>query len=339
MITTTIADRVSELIERPLAVDELAAVDLAVKEVNDAGGIDGRMIEIIYEDDKCDTTGSNVFNKLVNIDKVDAIIGPVCSSAAGPGVPIAQSGKVPTIIWASAPGLTKAGDYIFRTYPSDSFQGKYAAEYAFNNLGKKNVAIIYVKNDWGQGLHDVFAQTFTALGGKIVYDESVSQDSTDLRTQITKAKSANPDLIYYPMYPAGAIAGLKQMKTLGISVPIMGGDAFDVTEVTSVPEADGVLLTFGKLNNPEDFKAKIKAFNGKDSGLFTPMGYDVIKILASVMNKVGTDKSKVKDALQKLSYTQGTALPKIEFDSDGDLSTAQIEMRVIREGKTQPYSQ
>src|SRR3990167_6450865 len=81
-----------------------AGIDLAVKEVNDAGGIDGRMIEIIYEDDKCDTTGSNVFNKLVNIDKVDAIIGPVCSSAAGPGVPIAQSGKVPTIIWASAPG-------------------------------------------------------------------------------------------------------------------------------------------------------------------------------------------------------------------------------------------
>src|SRR3989344_5711994 len=110
-----------------------SGIDLAVKEVNDAGGIDGRMIEIIYEDDKCDTTGSNVFNKLVNIDKVDAIIGPVCSSAAGPGVPIAQSGKVPTIIWASAPGLTKAGDYIFRTYPSDSFQGKYAAEYAFNN--------------------------------------------------------------------------------------------------------------------------------------------------------------------------------------------------------------
>lgn len=315
-----------------------AGIELAVKEVNDAGGVNGRKIEMAYEDDKCDSSGANAFNKLVNVDKVDAIIGPVCSAAAGPGVPVAQTGKTPTIIWASAPGLTKAGDYIFRTYPSDSFQGKYAAEYVFNTLGKKNVAVLYVKNDWGQGLHDVFTKTFTALGGKIVYEEGVAQDSTDMRTVITKAKAAKSDLIYYPMYPAGAVAGLKQMKALGVKVPVMGGDAFDTTEVTSVPEAEGVLLTFGKLNNPDEFKAKVKSVTGKEAGLFTPIGYDAVKILAFVMSEVGTDKEKVKDRLKTLSYTQGISLPKIEFDADRDLSSAEIEMRVIHNKKTETYT-
>ena len=315
-----------------------AGIDLAVKEINDAGGVNGRMIEVVFEDDKCASEGSNVFNKLVNIDKVDAIVGPVCSAAAGPGIPIAQNGQTPTIIWASAPGLTKTGDYIFRTYPSDSFQGKFGAEFAFNTLKKKNVAVVYVKNDWGQGLRDTFTKVFTELGGKIVFDEGVPQDSTDLRTVITKMKATNPDMIYYPMYPASAIAGLKQMKALGIKAQVMGGDSFDTTEVTGISEANDIIITFGKLNNPDEFKARVKSVTGKDAGLFTPLGYDAIKILASVMKSVGTDKMKVRDELKKLSYTEGVSLSKIEFDADRDLASAEVEMRIIKNGKTEPYN-
>lgn len=313
-------------------------IDLAVKEINDEGGIDGRLVEVIYEDDKCDKAGSDTFNKLVNVDRVDAIVGPVCSASASPGVPIAQKAGVPTIIWASAPGITKAGDYIFRTYPSDTFQGKYAAEYAYNVLGKRNVAVVNIKNDWGEGLKDVFTKTFTSLGGKVVYTESILQDTTDLRTVLAKVKNSNPDMLYFPVYPTSATSGLKQMKSLGMNMTIMSGDAFDTTEVTSVPESSGVLFTFGKLNNSDEFKAKIKNMSGKESGIFTPVAYDSVKILASIMKEVGTDKVKMKEKLKSLSYTEGVSLPKIEFDADRDLSSAQTEMRVIKNGKSEPYN-
>ena len=123
---------------------------LAVKEINDAGGIKGRKIELVVEDDRCSSAGANAISKLVSIDNVTAFIGPVCSASAGPGLPIAQNDKTPVIIiGASAPALTKIGDYIFRNYPSDTFQGKFAAEFVYNTLGKKKTAVIFVKNDWG----------------------------------------------------------------------------------------------------------------------------------------------------------------------------------------------
>ena len=157
---------------------------------------------MVVEDDRCSSAGANAISKLVSIDNVTAFIGPVCSASAGPGLPIAQNDKTPVIIiGASAPALTKIGDYIFRNYPSDTFQGKFAAEFVYNTLGKKKTAVIFVKNDWGQGIRDIFVERYKQLGGEIVYDEGVIQDATDLKTQITKAKTTNPDILYFPVYP------------------------------------------------------------------------------------------------------------------------------------------
>lgn len=311
-----------------------AGIDLALKEINDAGGINGRMLEVVYEDDRCSEAGSTVFNKLVNIDNVDAIIGPVCSPAAGPGIPIAEKAKVPTIIWASAPGLAGLGDYIFRTYPSDAFQGKVGAEYVYNELGKRNVAVLYTKNDWGQGITDVFSKRFTELGGTIVAVESASQETTDLRTQLTKLRDANPDLIYLPLFTASATGAVKQAKDLGITVPFFGGDVLQVNEFLAVPESEGVMYTFGKLNEPEAFKARVLEVTGKESNVFSGLGYDSLKIMAKIMSEVGTDPEKVKKELEKLQYTEGVSLPLISFDEEGDLATAEVEVRVIRGGES-----
>lgn len=315
-----------------------AGIDLAVKEINSAGGVKGRQIQVVFEDDKCARDGANVFSKLVNIDKVVAIVGPVCSAAAGPGIPIAQQGGVPTIIWASAPGLPKkGGNFIFRTYPSDSLQGRVAAEYIYNTLGKHSAAILYVKNDWGQGLNDTFAARFKELGGTITHVEGVTADATDMRTELAKIKASNPEIIYTPLYPAGAGAMVKQAKSLGIKTPLFGGDALDTKEFSSVPEAEGVLFTEGKLNNPDAFKAKVKQITGKDSGPFTPLGYDSIKILAQVIGKVGTGQNVIKQELTKLDYTAGVSLPEISFDADRDLKSAQVEIRIIHGGKGEVY--
>jgi branched-chain amino acid transport system substrate-binding protein len=316
----------------------VAGARLAEKEINEAGGINGRLITLIVEDDQCTSKGVNAITKLVQIDKVAALVGPVCSAAAGPGLPVAQAGSVPTLVVGSAPHLTKIGDYIFRHYPSDAFQGKFAAEYIFNGIGKKKVAVIYTNNDWGKGISDVFAETFKTLGGTVLLSEGVAQDTKDFRTLITKVKAVKPDVVYFPTYPANGAAGLKQMKEAGIKVPIIGGDGWEGEEIYRIAEAEGALFTAAKAYNPDEFKSRVKAATGVDATIYTVYGYDGIKIMAHVMRTAGTDGAVIKDALAKLSYTEGVSAPVIEFDSQGDLKTPAFEVRIIKRGKSEPYS-
>ncbi|OGG79982.1 hypothetical protein A3A39_01200 [Candidatus Kaiserbacteria bacterium RIFCSPLOWO2_01_FULL_54_13] len=313
-------------------------IDLAVREINDSGGIEGRPIEIVYEDDKCSSEGgSSAFNKLVAVDKVAAVIGPVCSVAASAALPIAQKSGVPTLIIASAPGLTKIGDYIFRVYPSDSLQGKFAAEYVFNTLGKHAVAILYVKNDWGEGLKDTFNRRFTELGGTVTLSEGIVQGRTDVRTELTKIKASSPQLIYIPLQPDSGVAVAKQAKALGINAPLFGGDFFDTKEFTTPSETAGILFTIGKFNNPEEFKARIKSETGADSAILTPLGYDALKVFAYVIGEAGIDPQAMQRELSDLSYTDGESQPLISFDKDGDLEAAQFEVRVVKSGKSEPF--
>jgi branched-chain amino acid transport system substrate-binding protein len=314
----------------------LAGAELAIKEINDAGGINGKKLELIAEDDKCSNEGVKTFNKLVNADKVTAIIGPVCSAAAGPGVPIAEEGGVPTLIWGSAPHLTIGKAYIFRNYPSDAFQGKFAAEYAYSTLGKRKAAVIYVQNDWGQGIRDVFVPRFRELGGLVVFDEGITQDSRDLRTPISKAKEADPDFVYFVVYPANGVVGLKQLKELGLNVTVLAGDAFETDEVITSEGAEGTLYTLGKINAPEDFKARVENATGKKFNLVSPLAYDAINILANIMKEVGTDQKKIRDAPEDVSH-EAVAFPLIEFDAEGDLKEVEFEVKLITGGKSVPY--
>ena len=137
-------------------IDAKNAIDLVVKEINEVD-IDGKKIEIIYEDDQCDPKQVvTTVNKLINVDKVKIILGPFCSGAALAAVPITQSNNVFLLSGSvTNPGLA---DYnlFFRTIPSDDYQGKFAAEYTYNILGKRKVAISYAQNDYCIGLKDIF---------------------------------------------------------------------------------------------------------------------------------------------------------------------------------------
>lgn len=316
-----------------LGLDVQAGIDLAVKEVNDAGGVNGKKFTVVYEDDKCSNLGATTAQKLVSVDNVDAMIGPICSSAGGPGLPVVQESGTPAIIFASAPHLTKIGDAIFRIYPSDAFAGKFMAEYVFTTLDKKTAAVVYVKNDWGQGIHDTFVKAFTDLGGKVVLDESLAQDEKDAKTVITKLVRAKPDAVIAPLYPATGVAFLKQAKELGVKAPILGGDAWSTDEVVKSGFADGARIVVAHLSAPDEFKAQIKQTLGKDSTTWAPLGYDAVKIFAQVMSKTGTDKKAVRDELAKVSYA-GISTPNIAFDAEGDLLSVQYDVLVIQNGTT-----
>lgn len=318
----------------------LAGITLAINEVNDNGGINGRKIELIAEDDKCTAEGVNGVTKLATVDNVVGLLGPICSAAAGPALPIAQSNGLPAInIYASAPQLNKIGNYIFRVVASDAFQGKYGAELVYSKLGKKKAAILYVKNDWGQGMKDVFKEEFTGLGGEIVYESGVLQTETDFRTDISKIKESGAEVVYALLYPAGAVAAFKQMGEMSFNIQVVGGDAFGIEEVVGSGYGNGVIYTYPKINIPEEFKQKINSLPGFENlqvATTAPLGYDAAKIMFNAIEKAGTDRKAIRDALAQTHY-EGISNPVIEFDETGDLKSAVYEVKVIKDKKSENY--
>lgn len=315
-----------------------AGLELALKEINDAGGVNGRLIQLVYEDDKCTSASVDVFHKLISVDHVAAIIGPVCSASAGPAVPIARSANVPTVlIGASAPGLAGGDDSVFSDYASDSMQGKFVANYVYNKLGKRKVAILYVKNDWGEGLQKVFNDEFTKLGGTVLSDDGAAQGATDVKSTLAKIQSEQPDLIYLPAYPALAVVALREMKDLGITTQVMGGDAMVGSEFLNSGVANNVMYVTGSVGNPDAFQAKIKANSGQDAiiNIITPLGYDALHVLAQVMTQNGTSAKGIIGGLKSLNYTNGISFPAISYDQNGDLKQATYDVSIVHGNKAQ----
>jgi len=313
------------------------SVGLAVEEVNKEGGINGRPLQVIYEDGQCNAnSAANAAQKLVTLDNVPVIIGGLCSSETLAAAPIAEGKTVLLSPCSSNPDITNAGDYVFRAYPSDSFQGKFAAEYAFENFGHK-AAILYCNSDWCVGLKDVFGERFRELGGEVVAVEAFEQSSRDLRTQLLKVKTANPDSVYMPSYTEATIIGLKQAKELGMTMHFLGGDAWDDAKIYEGAgnAAEGIRFVVPKVTWPADFKQKMVAKTGKtDTPVCVPQAYDDVKMLANAMRKVGPDAAKVKDQLYTVQGYEGVS-GTISFDENGDLKEATYVVKEVRDGKAE----
>ncbi len=318
-----------------------AAVEIAVEEINTAGGIAGRQMLVVYEDDKCKgDVGATVASKLVSVDKVAAILGPACSPAALAQAPVVEAAKTPLLSYcATAPSISDAGDYVFRDVPSDLFQAKYAANYLYNTMGKRQAAVVYINQDWGNGLKDAFKAAFEGLGGKVVLEEGYAPDATDLRAQMTKVKNSKADVLYFPGFTQGTIAGLKQAKQLGITLTKFGADAWDDGKIWSElkpAESEGVMFTAAATNSSEEFKAKMLAKVGNNEIIYcSNYAYDGMKILAGIIANVGTDGTAIKDAFYKVRYEGGVAQPVIEFDEKGDPRAAEYFIKTVKAGKAE----
>ena len=319
-----------------------AATELAVDAINNSGGINGRQIQMIWEDGKCDgQEAANAASKLVNIDKVTAIIGGGCSAETLAAAPIAEQGKV--IMFSplsSNPSITAAGDYIFRDYPSDSYQGAKAAEFAMNELQGKNIAVLSCMSDWCTGVAKVFKDKVNSSGGKIIDSETFTDNqANDLRTQLTKIKNAKADVIYFLAYSDATINGLKQIKQLGIKAKLLGGDSWDDPKIAkgAGTAAEGTIYFKPSAKMTDAFKAAMAAKTGNnevDTG--SPQAYDAVNILAGIMKNVGTDTAKIKDALYQVKDYNGVS-GVITLDSNGDLATANYDINMIKDGKAVPF--
>ncbi|MBI5881355.1 ABC transporter substrate-binding protein [archaeon] len=320
-----------------LGQNMLKAMQLAVDEVNAEGGIKGAKLKLIAEDGKCGgKDASNSAQKLVNIDKVPVILGGQCSSETLAVAPITEAAKVLTISQVSSnPSITDAGDYIFRVYPSDSYEGSIAAQFAKDTLGAKKVAILYCQGDWCVGLKDEFKKTFVANGGTIVAEEAYEQASRDLRSQLTKIKAKNADTLYFIGYTEASIVGLKQIEELGMTEKILGGDAWDDPKIwTDAGSAgDGAIYLTPSSPVSDAFKAKLKSTIGlEEVTLGVPQSYDSVKLVAQLMRQFGTDSTVLKDALYDLDYNGVSG--RIQFDQNGDFIGAEYDVKIAQDGKT-----
>ena len=314
------------------------ALEIARDEINQEGGINGRQIEIIFEDGKCDAkTAVNAANKLINIDKVSIIIGGTCSSETLAVAPLAEKSKVILFSPASTnPKIADAGDYIFRDVPSDSFQGSFAAEYIKNNLKLNKAAVLKCLSDWCLGVGDAFKAKFKELGGNIVAEESFQQDARDLRSQLTKIKASNPEVIYFVSYTEATIPGIKQAKELGIKALLFGADAWSDPKIWQElgKIGDGAMYVEpANKDLPESFVTEMnKRTGGKEINVYAPRAYDALKILASLMKQVGTDSTAIKNALYQVKNYQGIA-DNYTFDNRGEVTEAKYVVKKVENGK------
>ncbi|KXH79235.1 ABC transporter substrate-binding protein [Sporosarcina sp. HYO08] len=294
---------------------EAAGIDLAVEEINEAGGIDGKKIELVKVDNKSDAAeATNAAIKLTTQDQVVAIIGAATSGATVAQAQIANSNKTPLISPSgTSPTVTvnedgSVNEYVFRTSFIDPFQGTVAANFAANDLKVKNVAI-YSDNasDYSKGLAASFKKDFEAAGGKIVADESYVAKDSDFRSTLTRIKAANPEFIFIPGYYEEVGLIVKQAREMGIDVPLMGADGWDSPTLLELAGADALNNTFTTNHySSEDPEGKIQEFNkkfeekynGKSPDAFNALGYDTVYLLVDAIKRAGsTDSTKIQEAL------------------------------------------
>ncbi len=282
-------------------------VQLALEEINASGGVLGQPLRMITKDNQSKPgETSTLVRELITRDKVVALIGEVASGRSLEAAPIAQRSGIPMISPASTnEKVTETGDHIFRVCFIDPFQGTVCAKFA-SKLGAKKAAIITdVSKDYSLGLAKSFKQEFTKNGGIITGEQSYSGGDKDFSAQLTAIKSANPEVVFLPAYYTEAPLIIRQARQLGITVPFIGGDGWDSSELVGVGGAavEGCYFSnhFSNQSTDPQVVAFVEAYRKKyneDPDAMVALGYDSLRLLADAMKRAGTtDPAKVNAAI------------------------------------------
>jgi branched-chain amino acid transport system substrate-binding protein len=291
---------------------------LAIEEINAAGGVLGKKLKLITEDDQS-LAGqpATIARKLISQDKAVAVLGEVASSKSLEAAPICQQSKIPMISPSSTnPKVTEIGDYIFRVCFIDPYQGKALAAFAKNSLKLDRAAILIdKKNDYSVGLAQNFRENFEKLGGKIVAEQSYSGGDTEFRPQLTAIRTASPQMLFIPGFytEVGQIA--IQTRDLGINIPLVGGDGWDSPTLIEIggKAMDGTYFSdhyFVGDPRPlvQEFVKKIRARHGKNPEANAALGYDALQILSRAIRETGSlDEKGIRDHIASVKDYQGVS--------------------------------
>ncbi len=311
---------------------------LAVEEINAAGGINGKLVKLISEDDRGKPEeAATVVEKLITRNKVHALLGEVASSNSLAAAPIAQRHKIPMISPSSTnPKVTQQGDYIFRVCFIDPFQGKVMAKFAREKLKAASAAILRDKAaDYSVGLADVFAAEFTAMGGKIVEDTSYQSKDVDFKAQLTAIKQKKPSVIFVPGYYTEVGLVARQARELGLKQPLLGGDGWESPKLHEIggKAIEGSYFSNHCATDAKDpqtlgFVAKHKAKYNKEPGALTMLGYDAALVLFDAMKRASSLKGEdLKNAVAATKDFQGVT-GKITLDAERNAVKSAVVLQV-----------
>lgn len=309
-------------------------INLYFDEVNAKGGVLGKKIEFICLDNKSEATeAANVALRLINQDKVVAILGAITSGNTMGFSQIGMDNKIPIMTTGGTnpdvtvdPNTGKVRDYVFRSVFIDPFQGTVMATFATKTLGAKTAAV-YVENNspYSKGLADFFVKAFEEQGGKIVAKEAFLTEDQDFSATLTKIKSLKPDVIYVPAYYEQVGKIVKQGRDLGITVPFMGGDGWDSPKLIEIAGAKALNGTyFSNHYSPDsqepvvqEFVQKYKAkYNNETPDALAALAYDAAILYVKAIEQAGSaEPEKIKDALASLKDVQAVT-GKYTFDAN-----------------------
>ena len=319
---------------------------LALKEVNDKGGVNGKKVSIVVADSKSEPAeAANAMSKLVNQDKTPVVMGIFTSSSAIAAANVSESAKVPFLaIGATNPKVTlddktgKVKPNTFRVCFIDPFQRTVGANFVLNELKLKK-AVIFVDNssDYSKGLASFFKQAYTSKGGEIVGEEAYLQKDTDFKAVLTKIKTMNPEILYVPGYYEEVGKIIKQARELGMNLPIVGGDGWDSPKLSEIAGAGPLNNTFFTNHySPDDTSpaskafvdAYVKAYNQKPDAPAV-LGYDGARLMIDAISRAGgTEGAKVSKALAETkNYKAVTGDTSLNETHDAVKSAVIIEFK------------
>jgi branched-chain amino acid transport system substrate-binding protein len=325
----------------------LKGAKLAVKEINDAGGVLGKKLELIEADNASKSEeATRAAQKLITTNKVVAIIGATTSTNTLGIVPVVQEKGIPLVSSsATNPKVTvdeRTGDlneWVFRASFIDPFQGEVMAKFAKDTLNAKT-AVIYTdaSSDYSKGLQTFFKATFTKNGGSIISEESYQQKDSDFKAVLTRIKESNPDVIYLPGYYEEVGKIVKQAREMGITVPFMGGDGWDSPQLAEIAGTEALNNTYMSNHySPEDSSPEVKsfvdAFKSANGDLvpdgMAALGYDAVKLVADAIKHANsTDPEKLKEALAATKDLQ-LATGKITMNDTHDPVKAAVVLKFV----------
>jgi branched-chain amino acid transport system substrate-binding protein len=312
-------------------------VELAVEEVNKAGGINGQKVEVIFEDEKDSPTACvNAVQKLINVDKVVALIGPMTSGGVLAAGPTAESAKklciTPT---ATSPKVSGMGEFVSRACSRIDQQSRELTEYVAKNWKPKTVGILFSNEPYGKGCAELFGKDFEKLGIKVVAQESFMRGARDFKAQLTKIKSLNPDILFIPGYTQETAPAAAQARQLGMNQKILvyielAGKAAEGHVIASEYDVD-----YDTPKNQE-FKKRYyelaKKHNDPVNIMFAALTYDSTGMVLAGMKKYGPTSEGIQKFLKEMKDYDGVT-GKLAFDQKNDCVKSALYLLEIKGGK------
>ena len=320
----------------------IEVIRLAVDQLNSQGGVLGRPIELLVLDNKSSPIGANLAAKKAVKLQVTAVIGGAWSSHSLQMAPVLQNAKIPMITGsATNPKVTRFGDYIFRACFIDSFQARAMAQFAYEDLNARTAAVLEIINEeFSLTLAELFASSFSTLGGKIILKGSYENDAVDFADLLKKVIASKPDIVYVPGYARDSGLLLKQAASMKINTVVLGADGW----------AGSLIYDFGgssvegnyysaHWHHDVNFSKSVELqkmyeqkYTVKIPHMNAPLTYDAMLLLADAIERAGTlERAKIRDALANTSSFQG-ATGTITFNDQGDpINKPVVIMKLGRE--------